>query len=165
MCPTPDLFTKGFKMNINVPKDVRRTFSLMKYRCNTKTSPDYPRWGGRGIKVKYKDYYEFYADVGDKPSSKHSIDRIDPAGHYEVGNCRWATSKEQSNNLTTNHCLTYNGKTQTIKQWSEETGISYSTIRMRIVSGKSVEEALTAKVDSKKSMAGKIGNKVRYGRD
>jgi hypothetical protein len=41
---------------------------------------------------------EFFADVGPRPSPQHSIDRIDSNDHYRVGNCRWATPKEQTHN-------------------------------------------------------------------
>ncbi len=40
----------------------------------------------------------FLADMGKRPSSDHSLDRIDVNGDYEPGNCRWATAKEQSHN-------------------------------------------------------------------
>lgn len=70
----------------------------MKRRCEQSHRADYPRYGGRGIKCLYKSYYEFVADVGPRPSPDYSVDRINNNWHYEPGNCRWATRKEQMAN-------------------------------------------------------------------
>lgn len=69
-------------------------------RCFDPRCDGYRHYGGRGIKVcgKWLDYNTFITDVGFRPSSKHSIDRIDVNGDYEPSNCRWATAKEQSLN-------------------------------------------------------------------
>lgn len=61
----------------------------------------YEHYGGRGITVceRWRESYPaFLADVGRKPSPQHSLDRIDNDGHYEPGNVRWATAKQQANN-------------------------------------------------------------------
>ena len=73
----------------------------MKARClnpNVKAFPDY---GGRGITVceRWRDSFDnFLADMGSRPSAKHSIDRIDNDGNYEPDNCRWVTASEQAFN-------------------------------------------------------------------
>jgi hypothetical protein len=67
-------------------------------RCTNPHGPDFRHYGGRGIKVRYLAFENFLADVGLRPTPKHSIDRIDVNGHYEPGNVRWATRKEQTIN-------------------------------------------------------------------
>ena len=76
------------------------TWCALKSRCNTKTDKRFHDYGGRGIKVcdGWLKFEGFYADMGDKPSPNHSIDRIDNDGNYEPGNCRWATTEQQSRN-------------------------------------------------------------------
>lgn len=78
-----------------------RAWADMKQRCANQNNPRYLAWGGRGITVcaKWANSFEaFFIDMGRRPSSGHSLDRIDVNGGYEVENCRWATSKEQAAN-------------------------------------------------------------------
>ena len=73
----------------------------MKSRCFNDQTAGWELYGGRGITVcdRWRDSFPaFFADMGAKPSPNHSIDRIDVNGNYEPGNCRWATSKQQSAN-------------------------------------------------------------------
>lgn len=64
------------------------------FRC---TNPNYTFWadyGGRGIKFLFTSFEQFFAELGPRPAGK-SLDRIENDGHYEPGNVRWATPKEQ----------------------------------------------------------------------
>lgn len=72
----------------------------MRTRCNNPHTKSYPKYGGRGITVcsRWNDFASFLADMGPRPSPKHSIDRMDNDGNYEPGNCRWARSSEQALN-------------------------------------------------------------------
>ncbi len=78
-----------------------RAWASMKQRCHNPRTPAYPNYGGRGIEVcqSWRDSFEaFLADVGLRPSPKHSLDRIDNDGNYEPGNVRWANWDQQAAN-------------------------------------------------------------------
>lgn len=78
-----------------------RTWLGMKSRCFNPRVPKFKRYGARGITVcdRWRDSFPaFLADMGEKPSPAHSIDRRDNDGNYEPDNCRWATAKEQAQN-------------------------------------------------------------------
>lgn len=77
------------------------SWRMMRVRCYWKSYRKWKDYGGRGIKVcdRWRGSFEnFLADMGKRPGTDFSIDRIDVNGHYEPGNCRWATAKTQQNN-------------------------------------------------------------------
>ena len=119
----------------------------MRNRCNNPHDKSYSRYGGRGIVVCdewNRDFLAFFRDMGTRPSNTHSIERLDNDGPYSPSNCVWATVDRQANNKRNNVTVTFNGKTQTLAQWSAELGINYFTLYRRIVtSGWDVEAALT----------------------
>lgn len=109
------------------------TWRSAKRRCFSPNDTNYKHYGGRGITMcdEWKNSFEaFYAYVGDCPPG-YSLDRINNDGNYEPGNVRWASSATQSLNQRSNILITHNGKTQTVAQWSEETGIAGATLRQR----------------------------------
>lgn len=70
-----------------------------KGRCNDPKNRDFNDYGGRGIGFHFAAFEEFILCVGPRPSIAHSLDRYpDNNGHYESGNLRWATQKQQVNN-------------------------------------------------------------------
>lgn len=78
-----------------------RAWRNMRYRCENKNARRYGDYGGRGIVVceRWSSSFEaFYADMGARPSARHSLDRKDNSGAYGPDNCKWSTSREQANN-------------------------------------------------------------------
>ena len=130
----------------------------IKERCCNKRSKYYSHYGGRGITIceQWLDYAVFreWANANGydptAPKGACTIDRIDNDKGYYPDNCRWVPSVVQCNNRRNNHMISYNGKTQTISQWSREVGIRKDTLRRRIeIYGWSVERALTQPVNQK----------------
>lgn len=76
------------------------TWANMLQRCNNPKSSFYKDYGGRGVSVceRWHTFEIFFSDMGSRPSSKHSIDRIDVNGNYEPANCRWTTADVQASN-------------------------------------------------------------------
>jgi hypothetical protein len=124
-----------------------RAWSSIKIRCAKKNSGKYPIYGGRGIKVCdrwLKSFRNFYADMGPRPSDKHSIDRIDNNGNYEPSNCRWATRRVQSNNRRDTRYVDFCGEKTALAIVSEKLGIPYRTLYSRIFNQNwTVEKALS----------------------
>jgi hypothetical protein len=123
-----------------------RTWVKMHGRCRHKTDKRYEQYGGRGIRVceRWATYEAFLADVGRRPSAKHSLDRINVNGHYEPGNVRWATQIEQQRNRTNNRHITFRGRTQTLSAWVEELELVRTRVWARLSMGWDVERAFTA---------------------
>ena len=93
----------------NIPPHIRGTHSSMKDRCYNLSAKSYKHYGGRGISVCEpwrKSLGIFYQNMGDRPTPKHTLDRIDNDGNYEPSNCRWATRLQQARNKSTTHMLT-----------------------------------------------------------
>ena len=66
-------------------------------RCNNPNNKDYKHYGGRGIRFKFQSWHDLVGCIGERPPGT-SLDRVDTNGHYEPGNVRWATPKQQAVN-------------------------------------------------------------------
>ena len=118
----------------------------MRSRCTSPSNSSYARYGGRGILVcsRWENSFEaFLDDMGFRPSSEHSVERVDNDKGYDPANCHWATPVEQANNRRTSSFLTFEGKTQTIAQWALELNMSPHTLRRRLEEGWSAAAALS----------------------
>ncbi len=93
-------FKHGYTACSSIPAEYS-AWQNMKDRCINIKAKAYKDYGSRGISISpdWVDNFEaFYQSVGPRPTSKHSIDRINNDGNYEPGNVRWATKKEQAVN-------------------------------------------------------------------
>jgi len=117
----------------------------MKQRCNNRNHEAYSRYGGRGIAVckRWYSFQNFLNDMGERPSSEHSIDRINNDGNYKPDNCRWATRTQQGRNKHNNVMLTCDGETMCQSEWAERIGITPEALAARIKRGWTVEDALS----------------------
>lgn len=130
---------------------IYRIRSGMIARCYKKNATSYPKYGAKGITVceewlgenGFINFYNWAMENGYKDNL--TLDRINPKGNYEPSNCRWADWETQTSNKSSNRYITYNGKTQTIHQWSIDIGLNRQTLTNRINRGWSIERALTTK--------------------
>lgn len=120
---------------------VYRIWRAMINRCNNPKVERYPAYGGRGISVCARwtgpgGFEKFISDIGDRPTEKHSIDRIDVNGNYEPGNVRWADQKTQDANRRNTVMVEYMGERMTMSEASRVSGIGRATLKWRHDNGK-----------------------------
>lgn len=122
-----------------------KVWSGMKARCKNPGHKDYASYGGRGITVCERwrlSFANFVADMGLRPSLKHSIERRDVDKGYGPDNCYWATADEQSANKRNNRIVEYRGTKMTLRQLANVAKVNYDKLKYRLNIGYSVEEAL-----------------------
>lgn len=124
-----------------------RIWTGMLTRTTNANARSFPDYGGRGIRVceRWRDSFEaFYADMGPRPSAKHSVERRDNDGHYEPNNCYWATREQQGRNKRNNVRITIDGVTRTLAEWAELAGLTYETLYQRHLAGRTGSQLLVA---------------------
>lgn len=124
-----------------------RSWASMMTRCFNPHRNQWHDYGGRGITVceRWRVFANFLEDMGERPSLKYSLDRIDNDGPYAPGNCRWATRREQRRNSRQRLIpITIGSRTMLLSEWAREIGIDRRTVSARIYQlGWSPHEALT----------------------
>lgn len=112
----------------------------MKRRCLNSRTPNFPRYGGRGIKVceSWLKFENFISDMGIRPDGM-SLERKDNNGNYEPGNCIWADRFAQMRNTRRNRYVEYRGERLTVSEWSRRFGVPREFIRDRMDSGQDAE--------------------------
>lgn len=134
-------------------------WSGMRERCSNPNHVGYKNYGGRGITVCDRwanSYINFLADMGRRPSLKHSINRIDNDGNYCPENCEWTTQKRQGGNTRLTIFLVINGVRKALRDWADEVGIPAKTVWQRMKNGWSADRAVFEPIH-----ADKIGRRFR----
>jgi len=120
------------------------SWKSMLCRCRSLDEEKRKVYRSRGITVCArwrKSYPAFLADMGRRPSPRHTLDRIKNDRGYSPGNVRWATPKEQSNNRR-DCLLTIHRQTRSYAGWSDLSGVPSHRIRQRIAAGWSPRRAV-----------------------
>lgn len=123
-------------------------------RCTRPSHERYDRYGGRGIGIcdQWLGSFEaFLADMGQKPSKAHELDRVNNDGNYEPGNCRWAVRKQQARNRRTSLMVKYGDFVRPAIEVAELNCISASTLNGRMWRGWELLEAVTVPPDPRKA--------------
>lgn len=121
-----------------------RVWCEMKRRCEDETRKCYKDYGARGIKVcaRWHTFDNFYADMGPRPTPKHTVERKDNNVGYEPCNCVWATMTSQARNTRRTVFVTVNGSRVSLAEAVEGSGVKYATALYRFHKGYSVEQIL-----------------------
>lgn len=125
---------------------IYNTYRRMIARCYDSAGEQYARYGGRGIKVceRWRVAFDnFFKDMGEPPSQKHSIDRINTHGDYEPTNCRWALPIVQVRNRTNTKRCELNGVTSPLGEWCDKFSVPYRRVALRMRRGWTLADALT----------------------
>ena len=137
--------TKHNKWNTRI----YRIYYGIKQRCYNPKYSRYYDYGGRGITVcdEWKnDFMSFYNwAMANGYRDDLTIDRIDVNGNYKPHNCRWISREEQQSNTRKSHFIEYNGKKQTMAQWSRELKLSPNTIKFHLNKGRTIEDVIEYK--------------------
>ena len=130
-------------------KKTDRLYSIwadMRRRCSNVSRKDAQNYALKNIKVCEEwNNYELFMNwaLQNGYNDELTLERIDNSKGYNPDNCKWIPKSEQSKNRTSNHYITYNGKTQTLTDWSKEIGIPRTTLDSRLKRNWSIEDALT----------------------
>jgi len=116
---------------------IYRTWCGMKSRCQNSNDPRYAAYGGRGIHVcrRWQSFANFEADMLSTYERGKTLERKDNNGNYTLGNCCWATKKEQARNRRNNRWVVYKGRRMILSAAAEKAGLPLTTVVSRMMKG------------------------------
>lgn len=123
------------------------SWRAMKRRCLNKNAANFKRYGGSNITIcpAWLSFENFFSDMGVRPDGT-TLDRIDNTLGYFKENCRWATIKQQNQNLKSNVYITHNNERLCACEWSQRLGGSDALVSARLSRGWTIEKAVTTPV-------------------
>lgn len=137
---THGLATRGVADNY-----LLRTYEAIKRRCTNPNEAAYRNYGARGIRCDFRSFEEFYAYIkstlGPRPDN-WTLDRIDNDGSYCEGNLKWSDRTAQARNRRSNRLIEVGGRTVSMAEAAELSGVPYFTLSTRLNAGWTEYEAL-----------------------
>ena len=135
-------------------------------RCYRRTHISFKDYGARGIRVCARwrrSFADFLADVGPRPSARHSLERSDNMRGYYPDNVEWATRDIQNRNKRTNRMVVINKRRRPLSEWADAFDIPYGTVLNRVRRGWTVKSALKTPVlrTKKKPIGASLRQKVK----
>lgn len=120
------------------------SWQSMRGRCKYDDPQSRRNYGGRGISVceQWQDFDAFLADMGERPSAEHSIERLDVNGNYEPGNCIWATDDVQKRNRRDTIWIEWEGVQRKLMDVADELGWDARIVRARLQNGWTLKRAV-----------------------
>jgi hypothetical protein len=115
-------------------------YDNMHSRCYNHNNKRYKDYGERGITIcdrwnrdNPEGYQNFIFDMGNLPSDKHTIDRINNDGIYDKDNCRWVLRDVQSKNRRNTILVTIGDQTLCLKDWATKMNLSYNKLYKKYI--------------------------------
>lgn len=143
----PHRHTSGGKITLTYS-----SWKSMVARCTQPSAPGFDHYQKRGIGLCSRwhtgegdssGFQCFLADMGERPSRRHTIERDNNDLGYFSDNCSWATRRAQANNRMTNKYIDYRGERLTFAQAGRLAGLERWVIRDRLIKGWSIEKTMT----------------------
>lgn len=123
-------------------------WAAMWQRCANPRNRQYGEYRNRAPDEAWRSFETFYADMGPRPSSKHSIERVENSKGYSKDNCIWALVEVQARNKTNNRWITIGEETKLLTEWLSLYKRSPAIFYRRLSKGWTAEAALVTQVNA-----------------
>lgn len=103
-------------------------------RCNNPNATNFKFYGGRGITVchEWRDFRNFFADMGERPFESWTLERVDTNKNYEPDNCAWIPGELQARNTRQNVYVHLLGRDMIVQEALENLGVQAVSLYWRI---------------------------------
>lgn len=123
-----------------------RRWTAMRARAASNKTLEAMFYAKRDIKCceRWASYENFLEDMGECPSDKHTLDRINNDLGYGADNCRWATQKQQQRNRSSNRIVNYKGTDMCVAEFAELLKMPYHKVAHRVRTGWTTDQIAAA---------------------